>query len=131
MHITSFSVSLTVNNVQTSSDFLVKHFGFTQKIAADGFASLLHESAGINVIYMQTGLEVLPAALRTIPVAGTILAFVTTNLEAEEERLRLAGVPILMPLQTEEWGEKLFMVTDPNGVVIELVEWIAPEKANG
>jgi uncharacterized glyoxalase superfamily protein PhnB len=124
MNILSLSVSLTVNNVKTSSEFLIKHFGFKEKIAADGFASLIHEKSGINVIYMQTGIDVLPEFLRNVPVSGTILAFVTTNLEAEEERLRSEGVAITLPLQTEEWGEKLFMVTDPNGVVIELVEWI-------
>lgn len=130
MNITSFSVSLTVNNVKISSDFLIKHFGFKEKMSADGFASLIHETSGINVIYMQTGIKVLPEFLRNVSVAGTILAFVTINLEAEEERLRLAGVPISMPLQTEEWGEKLFMVTDPNGVVIEVVEWIAQSEGN-
>lgn len=124
MNIQSFSVSLTVNNVKASSEFLVRHFGFKEKMAAEGFASLIHESSGINVIYLQTGIEVLPEFMRHIPTAGTILAFVTHNLEAEQERLRLAGVKISLPLQTEEWGEKLFMVTDPNGVVIELVEWV-------
>lgn len=123
MNISSLSVSLTVKDVKISSDFLVRHFGFKEKMAADGFASLIHDS-GINVIFMQTGIEVLPEFLRNVSVAGTILAFVTTNIEAEEERLRSAGVTISMPLQTEEWGEKLFMVTDPNGVVIELVEWV-------
>lgn len=124
MNIQSFSVSLTVNNVKASSEFLIRHFGFKEKLAAEGFASLIHEFSGINVIYLQTGIEVLPEFMRHIPAAGTILAFVTHNLEAEQERLRLAGVPVSLPLQTEEWGEKLFMVTDPNGVVIELVEWV-------
>lgn len=131
MTISSLSVSLTVDNVSTSSNFLIQHFGFKEKIAAEGFASLTHETSGINVIYMQKGIQVLPEFLRNITVAGTILAFVTTDLEAEEERLRLAGVPISLPLQTEAWGEKLFMVTDPNGVVIELVEWINQGEGNG
>lgn len=130
MNISSLAISLTVKNVNTSSEFLTKHFGFKEKIAADGFASLVHEASGINVIYMQQGIQVLPDFLRNRTVSGTILAFVTTNLEAEEERLRLAGVPFSMPLQTEEWGEKLFMVTDPNGVVIELVEWVNQGEAN-
>lgn len=130
MNISSFSVSLTVNNVKTSADFLIKHFGFREKMAADGFASLIHETSGINVIYLQTGIEVLPEFLRNTSVAGTILAFVTTRLEEEEARLRSAGVTVSMPLQTEEWGEKLFMVTDPNGVVIELVEWVNEDEGN-
>ena len=35
------------------------------------------------------------------------------------------GVAITLPLREEEWGERLFQVEDPHGVVIELVEWQA------
>jgi hypothetical protein len=30
-----------------------------------------------------------------------------------------------MPLTVEEWGERLFQVTDPNGVIIQLMDWAA------
>jgi uncharacterized glyoxalase superfamily protein PhnB len=33
-------------------------------------------------------------------------------------------VPITLPLRTEEWGERLFQVKDPNGVTVELVDWV-------
>ena len=28
-----------------------------------------------------------------------------------------------MPLTVEEWGERAFQVRDPNGVVLQLVDW--------
>lgn len=130
MNINSFAVSLTVNNVNASAEFLKSHFCFIEKTTAEGFASLVHEESGTNIIFMQTGIEVLPEFIRHTPNAGNILAFVTTNIEAEEQRLKLAGVPVVLPLQTEKWGEKLFMVTDPNGVVIEVVEWLEQTESN-
>ncbi len=30
-----------------------------------------------------------------------------------------------MELREEPWGERLFQVTDPNGVIIQLVDWVA------
>jgi uncharacterized glyoxalase superfamily protein PhnB len=45
------------------------------------------------------------------------------DIEAEYERLR-AEVEITTPLETEEWGERYFQVTDPCGVVIQLVQWV-------
>ncbi|NUR82638.1 MAG: glyoxalase [Nonomuraea sp.] len=30
---------------------------------------------------------------------------------------------ITMPLREEPWGERLFQVTDPNGVIVQFVEW--------
>jgi uncharacterized glyoxalase superfamily protein PhnB len=54
-----------------------------------------------------------------------ILAFVVDDLEGELTRLRDAGVEITMPLTEEEWGERAFQVRDPNGVIVQLVDWNA------
>ena len=35
-----------------------------------------------------------------------------------------SGVEITTPLQTEPWGERFLQVTDPNGIVIQLVQWV-------
>ena len=32
---------------------------------------------------------------------------------------------ITMPLRVEPWGERAFQVTDPNGVIVQLVDWNA------
>jgi uncharacterized glyoxalase superfamily protein PhnB len=34
-------------------------------------------------------------------------------------------VQITMPLTSEEWGERAFQVRDPNGVIVQLVDWNA------
>ncbi|MFJ8433606.1 VOC family protein [Kitasatospora sp. NPDC094019] len=123
MQITSSAVSLTVEDVEASASFLREHFGFAEQMAADGFASLGHGSAGVNVVFLRRGTEVLPEGFRDQVAAGLILAFVVGDVAAEEARLRAAGVEITMALREEPWGEKLFQVTDPNGVVVQLVEW--------
>ena len=46
------------------------------------------------------------------------------NVDAEYERLQSEGIEITTALETEEWGERYFQVTDPCGVVIQLVQWI-------
>ena len=125
MRITGSAISLTVDDVPASSKFLVTHFGFSQRMAADGFASLDHVDTGLQIVFLRTGLEVLPPGLRPVRAGGVIVAFVVDDLAAEEERLRSEGVTITEPIREEPWGERLFMVTDPNGVVYELVEWAA------
>lgn len=121
--ITASTVSLTVDEVSASRDFLIAHFGYTQVAAADGFAKLTHEAAAVDLVLLQRGTEMLPAAQRDQRAGGLILAFTVTDLAGHEERLRRAGVPLTMPLREEPWGERLFQVTDPNGVVLQLVEW--------
>ena len=123
MHITSSAVSLNVDDVAASSKFLVEHFGFREQMAADGFASLAREDAGMNVVFLRRGLESLPEDQRHDHAAGLILAFVVDDLEGELARLQAEGVTITMPLTEEGWGERAFQVRDPNGVNIQLVDW--------
>jgi catechol 2,3-dioxygenase-like lactoylglutathione lyase family enzyme len=125
VRISSSAVSLTVDDVAASSKFLATHFGFVEQMSADGFVSLSHEDAAMDLVFLRRGIEVLPEPLRDRPAAGVIVAFVVDNLEAEQERLRAEGAPITLPLREEPWGERLFMVEDPNGISYELVEWTA------
>lgn len=127
MKISSTALSLNVNDVPASSAFLCEHFGFTEQMAADGFASLARDDAGIKVIYLGLGLSPLPAEQRDVHAAGLILAFVVDDLEGELARLQSEGVPITMPLTAEAWGERAFQVRDPNGVIVQLVDWNAPD----
>lgn len=125
MKITATTVSLTVDDVAASSAFLIEHFGFQEDNADENnnYAALGREDAGATIIFLRRGCEVLPASYRDKRAAGVILAFTVEDLEAEERRLRETGVEITLPLLEESWGERLFQVTDPNGVVIQLVEW--------
>lgn len=125
MKITSSAVSLNVEDVAASSAFLVEHFGFHEEMSADGFASLAREDVGMNVVYLRRGLPTLPADQREDHAQGLILAFVVEDLEGELARLQAEGVAITMPLTAEEWGERAFQVRDPNGVIVQLVDWNA------
>ncbi|GAA4964825.1 VOC family protein [Pseudonocardia tropica] len=123
MHITASAVALNVEDVAASRAFLTEHFGFEVAMSADGFASLTRDDVGMNVIYLRRGLETLPDDQRDTHAAGQILAFTVDDLESELSRLVAEGVAITMPLTTEEWGERAFQVRDPNGVVVQLVDW--------
>lgn len=126
MQITASTVSLTVDDVAASQRFFTTHLGYVEQAAADGFASLSRDDAATDVVLLARGTEVLPADQRGQHASGLILAFTTTALAQEEERLRTEGVEITMPLREEPWGERLFQVTDPNGVIVQFVEWVTP-----
>ena len=126
MKITASAVSLNVVDVAASSAFLTEHFGFVEQMAADGFASLARNDAGVSVIFLRQGLSTLPADQRDDHAQGLILAFTVDDLEAELARLQAEGVTITMALTAEDWGERAFQVRDPNGVIVQLVDWNAP-----
>ena len=90
----------------------------------DGFASLTRPDAGMNVIFLRTGLSTFkPASHRDAVGPGLLIAFVVDDIDAEWARLRDL-VPVATPIETEPWGERYFQVLDPNGIVIQLVQWV-------
>ena len=126
MKVTSSAVALNVEDVAASSAFLSEHFGFHEQLAADGFASLSSADSGMHVVFLRRGLATLPEDQRHDHAAGLILAFDVEDLEGELSRLQREGVAITMPLTEEEWGERAFQVRDPNGVIVQLVDWNGP-----
>jgi uncharacterized glyoxalase superfamily protein PhnB len=126
VQITASAISLNVDDPAASAEFAKRHFGFEEEMAADGFVSLAHPSAGFNLVYLRIGLAtVKPAALAGQRADGLLVVFVVEDVDAEYERMIDEGVEVTTPIETEEWGERYFQVTDPCGVVFQLVTWEA------
>ncbi|NUR70283.1 MAG: glyoxalase [Hamadaea sp.] len=123
MRVTAAAISLNVADAATSAKFAQDHFGFTEDMAADGFVSLSRPDTGFNLIFLRTGLETFQPQSMKGDVHGVLVALVVDDIDAEYARLQAEGVDIVTPLQTEPWGERFFQVADPNGVIIQLVQW--------
>lgn len=125
MRITSSGLSLTVADPEASAGFLERTFGFERQMAADGFVALGREDAGFNLVFLRAGLQTFKPRERAQRTAdGLLVVFVVDGIDAEYDRLVAEGVPILTPIETEEWGERYFQVEDPNGVIVQLVQWV-------
>ncbi|MFI5714478.1 VOC family protein [Nocardia sp. NPDC051750] len=125
MRTTGTAISLNVADPAASADFVSTHFGFAEQMSADGFVSLSHPDAGINLIYLRTGLSTFKPARIAGPAGdGLLVVFIVADIDAEYARLRAADAPIVTPIETEEWGERYFQTTDPNGIVYQLVQWV-------
>lgn len=125
MKITASVISLNVPDPAASARFLIEHFGFAEQMSADGFISLAREDAGFNIVYLRTGLgSFKPERIAGDAGQGLLVAFVVEDIDGEYERVRAEGVPIVTPIETEPWGERYFQTVDPNGIVIQLVQWV-------
>jgi uncharacterized glyoxalase superfamily protein PhnB len=125
MQITASALSLNVDDPEASAAFAAEHFGFERQMAADGFVSLGRPDAGFNLVYLRTGLPTFkPPALAGHRADGLLVVFEVDDIDAEYARLQQAGVEFTTPIETEEWGERYFQVTDPCGVVVQLVQWV-------
>lgn len=125
MQITASAISLNVDDVTASATFAKQHFGFSEEMSADGFVSLSRKDVGFNLIFLRTGLESFkPIHMRGHQADGLLIALVVDDIDIEYARIQAEGVTITTEIETEPWGERFFQVSDPNGVVIQLVQWM-------
>lgn len=125
MKVLTTTLSLTVPDPTASSAFLTDHFGYSEDLAFDGGAALSHPDGGPVLFFLRQGIETLSEAQRHVQAQGLILALTVKDLEAEDARLRGAGVIPLAPIRQDDWGERSFQVVDPNGLVLQLVQWVS------
>ena len=125
MNISATAVSLNVADPQASADFLIRHVGYTTAMQADGFVSLSHPDGGTNVVYLRTGLSSFKPRQRAGSARdGVLLAFVSDDVDAVYEKVRSAGATSVTPPETEPWGERYCQFEDPNGIIVQFVQWV-------
>lgn len=126
MQINTTALSLNVPDEKASAEFAITHFGFEEEMSADGFVSIGHPTAGINIAFLRTGLESFkPAEIAGSAGEGLLIAFVVDDLDAEFRRISGAGAKVVTEPETEPWGERYCQFADPNGIVWQLVTWVS------
>ena len=112
MNITRIDATISTNKLSESRDFYIEHFGFELVYESDWYIELLSPSlaAGISFTLPQRD------AGEFFNGKGLILSFEVEDVDKEYERLKQEGLIIRQELQNKPWGERSFVVDDPNGV---------------
>ncbi len=128
MKTNSFYPVIMTENVASSSTFYTTHFGFETVYEADWYVSL-RQTAG-NIPYE---LALLDASHLTIPphyqasVQGLILNFEVDDVDSVYERLiQNEKLPLQLDIRDEEFGQRHFITSDPNGVLLDIIQIIPP-----
>ncbi|WP_223167913.1 VOC family protein [Nonomuraea sp. SYSU D8015] len=124
MNVTESALWFTVEDLAASVRFFTSHLRFREAVVGDGFTCLTRDDAAVDIVLQQrdAGRPPRPSAGRP----GVIVSFTVTGIVAEHERLRREDAPITTPLREAPWGEWQLRLTDPNGIVVQLVEWVPP-----
>jgi uncharacterized glyoxalase superfamily protein PhnB len=125
MVVTDSAISLNVPDPQASADFLIRHVGYEVAQEADGFVALAHPAGGFSVVYLRTGLASFKPAHRAGSSGeGLLLAFVVDDIDAAFAAVRDAGAKVVTEPETEPWGERFCQFEDPNGIIVQFVQWV-------
>ena len=130
MKVTSYYPVIMTNDVAGTASFYQAHFGFAPLFTSDWYVHLqLAERAGqpsVNLAVLDGRHETIPAPARGQVAGGLLLNFEVDDPDAVHDRLAAAGLPILLPLRDEDFGQRHFITSDPNGVLIDIVKPIPP-----
>lgn len=114
---------LTITDKLTACrDFYTTVFGFDVVFEADWYIHLRHES-GVELALMLPKLENQPGCIQEqYNGQGIVYSFEVADAKEEYDRMKELGVAIVFELKDEEWGQRHFMVKDPAGMIIDIVQ---------
>lgn len=124
MRIIATTLTLTVPSPQASSAFLVRHFGFVERLSFVGGAALSHPDGGPELFFLERGIWALGEKQRDEVARGIIIALTVEDLDGHWRRLLCEGAAGDLVIVEDSWGERSMQVADPNGVILQLVEWV-------
>ncbi|REE96136.1 VOC family protein [Thermomonospora umbrina] len=130
MMLTSFYPVLGVERLAESHDFYRRLFGFETTFESDWYVSLRRPGTRpYELALLDHTHPTVPEAHRA-PVRGLLLNFEVEDVDAEWERLVVGeGLRPELELRSEDFGQRHFIVADPNGVLIDVITPIAPSGA--
>ncbi|MGA5757792.1 VOC family protein [Nonomuraea bangladeshensis] len=126
MELNSVYPVLCTTDLAASKDFYVRLFGYEVTFEADWYVSLRRGPYELALLDHEH--PTLPAAYRR-PVTGLLLNFEVADVDAEWERLVVhEGLTPELELRDEDFGQRHFIVADPNGVLVDVITPIAPSE---
>ena len=116
-------ITISTRKLQESKEFYMEYLGFELVFENDWYIELIAEgSTTMGVSFVQPDL---PAGEK-FAGKGMILSFEVADADAEYARLKNAGAIICEELKDKPWGERSFVINDPNGVHLYIYKSIPP-----
>lgn len=117
----TYPIICTSKMAQTVA-FYEDHFGFEPAVEMSCFVMMRHpQKHDMCFAFLDADHPFVPATYKD-GVKGLILNLPVENVDLAYKQLYWDGAEIMMEPKFERCGRKHFMVTDPNGVLIDVME---------
>lgn len=129
MRVSRFYPVILTEQVDATAEFYRTNFGFSDTFVSDWYVSLrLPAEIGYELAVLDSTHETIPDGFRR-SVQGLILNFEVDDVDAEYERLIVNnGLSLAKDLVSESFGQRHFITSDPNGVLIDVITNIPPSE---
>lgn len=127
MKTTQYYPVLLTGDVAGTAAFYKQHFRFKAVFEADWYVHLQsEEDEKVNLAVLDKSHETIPVSGRGSGAGGLLLNFEVVDVDTIYETLRQSGLPMLLQLRDEPFGQRHFITQDPNGVMIDVIKPIPP-----
>jgi uncharacterized glyoxalase superfamily protein PhnB len=126
MKTTSYYPVLMTDDVAGTAAFYTEHFRFQALFDSGWYVHLQSvEDKRVNLGIVAGDHPTIPAAARG-KASGLLINFEVQDVDAVYRRVEAAGLPVLLSLRDEAFGQRHFITQDPNGVLIDVIKPIPP-----
>ncbi|MGD9740141.1 MAG: VOC family protein, partial [Bauldia sp.] len=80
----------------------------------------------VEIAILDGAHETIPAAQRGAQASGLLINVEVADVDPLYQAAMAAGLPILLALRDEPFGQRHFITADPNGVMIDVIKPIPP-----
>lgn len=123
------NAGIITTKLAESKDFYQKHLGFGVTFEND-FYLLMHSPDGTPTLSF-----LLPKHPSQQPIfqkpflgEGMYLTIEVDDVDSIYKQIKEQGVPIVIDIRDEPWGDRHFAIKDPNGIGIDIVRYTAPQE---
>lgn len=110
-----------VSDVESSARFYEDHFGFTRLFTSDWYVQLQASAEHpFEIALIGHDHDSIPQSARGVS-KNVILSLYVEDAAAEHARLIAAGLAIVQPLRDEVFGQRHFILADPDGILIDII----------
>lgn len=127
MRSSSYYPVLQTQRVTETAAFYCRHFRFKPAFETDWYVHLQStESDRVALAILDANHDSIPVVARGRTAAGMLINFEVDDARQVHDRLRKEGLEVVQALRDESFGQRHFILADPNGVLIDVVEEIPP-----
>ena len=122
MDIKSIYPVFIVSDISETKDFYTKLFGFQITFELDWFLNLNHpRNSSHRLVFVRSDHKSVPSFYKG-KTNGFALDFVVEDATSEYEKFKNTGVKMIQDLHDESFGDRHFIVADPDGILVNVVQ---------
>lgn len=120
---------ICTKNISTSKDFYIGLFDLEVLFDIDWYVQLKSpQDDNLQIAFVDLNHDSVPKGYQKVS-QGVVITIETDNVDELYKKAQTLKLPMVMELYNEEWGQRHFMLEDPNGLLVDVYKAIEPSQS--